>query len=289
MSLGFILRLAWRDWRGGELGLLVIALMVAVGTVTAVSLFVDRLHQALLKESATFLAADRYIGSSAEIPDEFRQAARDLGLETADTLSFPSMVFTEDDKNSLVSIKAVGPGYPLRGVLRVTDVPFTPPTVTTELPEPGEVWLDGRLFPSLAVELGDQVEVGYAKLTISKVLTSEPDRGGSMYDLGPRLLMRIEDVPATQVVQPGSRLSYRLLLRGKMARWTRSRISWRWMKIRISGGGESRSRARPLVRRSTGQRAFSCLAACWACCWQVSQWRFRPIAMPGVTTIMLAF
>jgi putative ABC transport system permease protein len=215
MSLGFILRLAWRDWRGGELGLLVIALMVAVGTVTAVSLFVDRLHQALLKESATFLAADRYIGSSAEIPDAFRVAARELGLETADTLSFPSMVFTEGEKNSLVSVKAVGPGYPLRGVLKVTDVPFTKPTVTTELPEPGEVWLDGRLFPSLAVELGDQVEVGYAKLTISKVLTSEPDRGGSMYDLGPRLLMRIEDVPATQVVQPGSRLSYRLLLRGE--------------------------------------------------------------------------
>jgi putative ABC transport system permease protein len=215
MSLGFILRLAWRDWRGGELGLLVIALMVAVGTVTAVSLFVDRLHQALLKESATFLAADRYIGSSAEIPDEFRQAALDLGLETADTLSFPSMVFTADEKNSLVSVKAVGPGYPLRGVLKVTDVPFTKPTETTDLPEPGEVWLDGRLFPSLGVELGDQVEVGYAALTISKVLTSEPDRGGSMYDLGPRLLMRLEDVPATQVVQPGSRLSYRLLLRGE--------------------------------------------------------------------------
>jgi putative ABC transport system permease protein len=214
MSLSFILRLAWRDWRGGELGLLVIALMVAVGTVTAVSLFVDRLHQALLKESSTFLAADRYIGSSAKIPDEFRQAAVELGLDTADTLSFPSMVFTADEKNSLVSVKAVGPGYPLRGVLRVTDVPFTPPVVTTELPEQGEVWLDGRLFPSLGVELGDQVEVGYAKLTISKVLTSEPDRGGSMYDLGPRLLMRIEDVPATQVVQPGSRLSYRLLLRG---------------------------------------------------------------------------
>jgi len=214
MSLSFILRLAWRDWRGGELGLLVIALMVAVGTVTAVSLFVDRLHQALLKESSTFLAADRYIGSSAKIPDEFRQAAAELGLDTADTLSFPSMVFTADEKNSLVSVKAVGPGYPLRGVLRVTDVPFTPPVVTTELPEQGEVWLDGRLFPSLGVELGDQVEVGYAKLTISKVLTSEPDRGGSMYDLGPRLLMRIEDVPATQVVQPGSRLSYRLLLRG---------------------------------------------------------------------------
>ncbi|MEM8769001.1 MAG: hypothetical protein AAGE43_16255, partial [Pseudomonadota bacterium] len=81
MNFAFILRLAWRDWRGGELGLLVIALMVAVGTVTAVSLFVDRLHQALLKESANFLAADRYIGSSQEIPEAFREAARDLGLD----------------------------------------------------------------------------------------------------------------------------------------------------------------------------------------------------------------
>lgn len=214
MSFAFILRLAWRDWRGGELGLLVIALMVAVGTVTAVSLFVDRLQQALLKESATFLAADRYIGSSQEIPEAFREAARDLGLETADTLAFPSMVFTADDRNELVSVKAVSVGYPLRGVLRVTDEPFTPGVVTSELPKTGEVWMDARLFPSLGLSLGDEIEVGYAKFRISKVLVTEPDRGGSMYDLGPRLLMRMEDVPVTRVVQPGSRLSYRLLLRG---------------------------------------------------------------------------
>ncbi len=214
MSLGLVLRLAWRDWRGGELGLLVIALMVAVGTVTAVSLFVDRLHQALLDESSTFLAADRYIGGSQEIPPEFREAALDRGLEIADTMSFPSMVFAGDDRNQLVSVKAVAAGYPLRGVLRITDEPFSPGVPTTELPPIGEVWMDSRLFPALDVALGDVIEVGLATLTVSRVLTNEPDRGGSMYDLGPRLLMRIEDVPATEVVQPGSRISYRLLLRG---------------------------------------------------------------------------
>jgi putative ABC transport system permease protein len=214
MNLRLILRLAWRDWRGGELGLLVIALMVAVGTVTAVSLFVDRLHQALLNESANFLAADRYIGSSQEIPESYREAALALGLTIADTMSFPSMVFTGDDRNELVSVKAVGPGYPLRGTLRVTDEPFTPGVPTSELPAVGEVWMDARLFPSLGVTIGDRIEVGFAELTIARVLTQEPDRGGSMYDLGPRLLMRIEDVPATEVVQPGSRISYRLLLKG---------------------------------------------------------------------------
>ena len=215
MNLAFVLRLAWRDWRGGELGLLVIALMVAVGTVTAVSLFVDRLHQALIQESATFLAADRYIGSSQAIPDEFRAAARALELDISDTMLFPSMVFVGAENNQLVSVKAVDDAYPLRGSLKTSDTPFTPGEVTTELPELGEVWLDSRLFPALGVSLGDEIEVGFATLRITRVLTQEPDRGGGMFDLGPRLLMRIADVPATQVVQPGSRISYRLLLRGE--------------------------------------------------------------------------
>ena len=214
MRLGLILRLAWRDWRSGELGLLLAALLVAVGSVTAVSLLVDRLQQALISESAEFLAADRYIGSGREIPDEFRQAARDLGLDVADTLSFPSMVFASDERNQLASVKAVSPGYPLRGTLIVADAPFGRGRPTGALPEPGEVWLDSRLFPALDVSLGDTVEVGLAELRVAGVLISEPDRGGSAFDFGPRVLMRLADVPATEVVQPGSRLSYRLLLRG---------------------------------------------------------------------------
>ncbi len=218
MKPALALRLAWRDWRSGELGLLLAALLVAVGSVTAVSLLVDRLQRALVHEAAEFLAADRYIGSTRPIPDAFRSQARRLGLETADTMSFASMVFAGDGAlarhNQLVSVKAVSAGYPLRGTLVVADAPFGPGQPTRDLPQPGHVWLDSRLFPALSVAIGDTVEVGLAKLTVSRVLVSEPDRGGSMWDLGPRLLMRLDDVPATGVVQPGSRLSYRLLLKG---------------------------------------------------------------------------
>jgi putative ABC transport system permease protein len=214
VRLSLALRLAWRDWRSGELGLLLTALLVAVGSVTAVSLLVDRLQQALISESAEFLAADRYIGSTREIPEAFREQAVELGLEIADTMSFPSMVFVGDERNQLVAVKAAGPGYPLRGTLIVADRPFARGAPTDELPRPGEVWLDSRLFPALGVAVGDTVEVGFATLTVSRVLVSEPDRGGSMWDMGPRLLMRLEDVPATEVVQPGSRLAYRLLLKG---------------------------------------------------------------------------
>ena len=205
-----------RDWRAGELRLLLAALLVAVGTVSAITFFVDRLHQALLAESTSFLAADRVLSGSQPIPDSFRDGAISQGLTISDTLLFPSMVYAETSaaRNQLVSVKAVSETYPLRGTLRIADEPFATDRPTETLPQRGEVWLDSRLFPSLGVALGDFVQVGYEKLKISRVLTSEPDRGGSFFDLGPRVLMRMADVPATRVIQPGSRIGYRLLLAG---------------------------------------------------------------------------
>jgi putative ABC transport system permease protein len=213
MNFQLVRRLAMRDLRAGEMGLLLVALLVAVGTVTSISLFVDRLQQALVTESANFLAADRQISSSNEIPESFRIAARERDLEVADTLVFPSMVFA-GDTNQLVSVKAVDGAYPIRGELIVSDVPFERGYPIDGVPQSGEIWLDSRLFPALGVALGDTVEVGVATLKIARVLVAEPDRGGSFFDLGPRLLMNMADVPATEVVQPGSRLSYRLLLGG---------------------------------------------------------------------------
>ena len=213
MNFALVRRMALRDVRSGEMGLLLVALIVAVGTVTSISLFVDRLHQALLLESSNFLAADRQISSSREIPQSFRDEAIARDIDLAETMVFPSMVFT-DDANQLVSVKAVAGTYPLRGELIVSDEPFKRGYPVDEIPPAGEVWLDSRLFPAMGVSLGDDIEVGLATLKISRVLVAEPDRGGSFFDLGPRLLMNIADVPATEVVQPGSRISYRLLLRG---------------------------------------------------------------------------
>ena len=216
MNVRLILRLVARDWRAGELRLLLAALLVAVGTVSAITFFVDRLHQALLAESTSFLAADRVLSGGQPIPDSFRDGAISQGLVISDTLLFPSMVYAETSaaRNQLVSVKAVSETYPLRGTLRIADEPFATDRPTESLPQRGEVWLDSRLFPSLGVALGDFVQVGYEKLKISRVLTSEPDRGGSFFDLGPRVLMRMADVPATRVIQPGSRIGYRLLLAG---------------------------------------------------------------------------
>ena len=216
MTLSLALRLAMRDWRAGELRLLLAALLLAVGAVTAVSLFVDRLQRALVAESATLLGADRVIDSSRAIPQRFRELAEARGLALADVIRFPSMVSpAAAEASRLASVKAVTPGYPLRGTLRIADEPFGRGRRTDGLPARGEVWLDSRLFPALDVRVGDAVSVGYAQFTVAAVLASEPDRGGGFLEFAPRLLMRAEDVPATRVIQPGSRIRYRLQLAGR--------------------------------------------------------------------------
>ena len=240
MTVSLVLRFAARDWRAGELRLLLAALLLAVGAVSAISLFVDRLQRALIAESTSFLGADRTIDSSRAIPDRFRELAGAEGLTTVDLVSFPSMVFSGEDVSQLASVKAVEAGYPLRGVLRIADEPFGDSRATDALPAVGEVWMDSRLFPALGLSVGDQVSVGYADLTVGGILASEPDRGGSFFDFAPRLLMRVEDVPATQVIQPGSRISYRLQLAGSDAALRalyeaiegELRPNYRWRNIR---------------------------------------------------------
>ena len=219
MTPALAVKFAMRDWRAGELRLLIAALLVAVGSVSSITLFVDRLQRAIEAESTSFLGADRVIGGSREIPERFRDLAREEGLAYADVITFNSMVFADasgSDRNQLASVKAVAPGYPLRGVARIATEPFARGVPTRDVPGVGEVWMDSRLFPALGVEVGDRVAVGYANFTVTAVLAGEPDRGSFM-EFGPRLLMRVEDIPATQVVQPGSRIGYTLMLAGKDA------------------------------------------------------------------------
>ena len=214
MNVGLALRLLWRDWRSGELTLLLASLIIAVSTVTTITLFVDRLNQALLQESATFLAADRVIASSDPVDPQFYAEASRRNIETASTIQFLSMVFSAD-RAQFSSVKAVSDGYPLRGRLIASDEPFVGGFVAEGGPPPGEIWLESRLAPSLGVGIGDLVDIGAASFRVGRILIKEPDRGGGFTDTGPRVMMNIADVPATEVVQPASRVSYRALFAGE--------------------------------------------------------------------------
>lgn len=226
------LKLLWRDWRAGELTLLLTSLVIAVSTVTTVSLFVDRLQQALLTESATFLAADKVISSDEPIDTEIVDYATSLGLRTSETLGFLSMVFSEE-RAQFTSVKAVDQHYPLRGKLIAGDEPFVRGAPVDTGPAPGEIWIESRLFPSLDVAPGDLLDVGVSSIPVTRVLIKEPDRGGGFSNAGPRVLMNMADVPATEVVQPGSRLTYRYLFAGDRKRLAQFEL---WVKPRLGLG-----------------------------------------------------
>ncbi|MBL4827461.1 MAG: FtsX-like permease family protein, partial [Spongiibacteraceae bacterium] len=207
------LRLLWRDWRGGELGILVASLIIAVSIVTGISLFAERLQQGIVAQSSHFLAADRVLQSLREVDSQWLDYARDKGLRQAQILSFQSMVFA-GDAMQLASVKVVSDSYPLLGQLEVSDKAFIDTYKTKDSPASGEVWLDSRLLPLLNITVGEKITVGEAQLRVTRVVINEPDRGGSFYSFGPRVLMNIKDIQATQVVQPGSRVKYRYLFAG---------------------------------------------------------------------------
>ena len=204
------LRLLWRDWQGGELRLLLIALVMAVTSVTGIALFTDRLERALLLESANMLAADRIVGGRGELPEAVLVEGQSRGLRTAQTLSFASMAFS-DSGNLLVAAKAVTDSYPLRGEVIISEEAFARGRPIASGPRPGEVWLEARALSALNIDVGDSVFVGEAELTVNQIIITEPDRaGGSVMDnAGPRLMLNMADVAATNVVQLGSRATLR--------------------------------------------------------------------------------
>src|SRR5712675_1913445 len=240
------LRMLVRDWRAGELRVLALALVLAVGGVASVSFFADRVRQALTREAHQVLGADVLMTADHAWAPEFRDEIARRGLSGAESISFVSMARSGDEA-LLAAVKAVTPGYPLRGKLRIAPGPNTPDADTDAIPPQGTVWLDERMMAELKVRTGGAVELGRARFRVGAVLTLEPDRGVSFMNFAPRLMMRLDDLPATGLVQPGSRISYQLLAAGEREA---IRQLEQWAKARLSRGEriDSLDNARPEVR-----------------------------------------
>lgn len=210
------LRLLLRDWRAGELSVLAAALLIAVSALTAVAFLTDRVGQAVALRAAESLAADLRIASTQPIGDAYLERARAAGLRTARTASMPSVVFA-GEANTLAGVLAASPGYPLRGELRTSDRLLGTAETADGIPQPGEAWASPRLLARLGADTGTEIEVGATRLKLSRVLDHRPDEGFRFADLAPTLLINQTDLMATGLVQPGSRVSYRMLFAGHRA------------------------------------------------------------------------
>ena len=141
----------WRDFRSGELNLLVLSVVLAVAALSAVGFFSDRLQAGLWRDARQLIGGDAVVVSDKPTAENFLQKAQQLGLKTNATLSFPSMARADDaqgGETKLVALKAVSEGYPLRGQLTLLSVEGASPSdnsksqVTRQVPSSGQAWVD---------------------------------------------------------------------------------------------------------------------------------------------------
>ena len=262
MQLGW--RNLWRDLRSGELNLLVLSVVLAVAALSAVGFFSDRLQAGLWRDARQLIGGDAVVVSDKPTAENFVQKAKQLGLKTNATLSFPSMARADDaqgGETKLVALKAVSEGYPLRGQLTLrndsdngtADNPTS--LATRQVPSSGKAWVDPALLDVLNIKLGDKLWLGDQSFQISALIDREPDRGAGFMNFAPRVMVNLIDIPATGLVQPASRLSYRLAVAGeesqanvqKFIQWAREEVA----KPEVRGVQvESMESGRPELRQT---------------------------------------
>ncbi|HEY4340416.1 MAG TPA: FtsX-like permease family protein [Steroidobacteraceae bacterium] len=206
-ALRLALRTLLREWRSGELGVLLLALTTAVAALTGVGFLVGRIDTAVREQATQVLAADLRISSTQPLTENLFTGAARRGVRSASIQTLLSVVF-RGDESQLANVEAVSAGYPLRGTLLVADQPFATGTPTQAIPGPGEVWPSSKLLATLGGGIGTQLSIGAATFKVTRVLIARPDQGANLSDLAPSLIMNLKDLPATQLIQPGSRVSY---------------------------------------------------------------------------------
>jgi len=264
-TLALALRLIARDWRAGELRVLIAAIVLAVASVGTVAFFADRVKGGLAQQANTLLGADLLVSGDRPLPDAYAAQARALGLATSPAIRFNSMVQQADAGGGnavLTDVKAVSDGYPLRGSLALAVPGSTERRAAQGIPAPGEAWIDTRLADRLGAHVGSKLAVGEATLAVTAIVAQDPEIAGLTFAPGPKLLLNLRDVPATNLLQPGNRATWRLLVAerdaGSLARFRD------WIGERLAPGQrvETVRDLRPEVRQ-TLERAerFLSLAA----------------------------
>ncbi len=259
-------RLAWkllrRDWAGGELGILIVTLMVAVTAVSSINFFSERIKIAMVEESSTFIGADLQISGPREADSRWFDEASGRNIQSAKSLLFASVV-ASDNAFQLASIRSVDTVFPLKGSLQLA-TSNNQETAINYKPSSGEVWVDSTLFDKLKIKIGDRVEVGVAEFVVSGIIESEPGRGGRLLNFVPRLVMNMDDVDATGVISPGSRLNWQYQFVGQREDindynlWLSEQLDTTWSVVGGTAGAPNLQRT---LGRAEGFLALSSLVS----------------------------
>ena len=199
MELSLAWRLFKRELQQGQLLLIILAITLAVLSVSGLARVSERLQVAINGEASAFIAADRIIDSPVIIDPTILAKAEELGLKHVTNMQFNSMVYS-GDKFQLVTVRAVEVGYPLKGEIELAT------GKTKALPKADEIWFETRLGGLLGYP--KSIELGNSEFVLSNEISRLPDAGFNPFASSPIVLMRMEDVAKTGVIQPGSRVTY---------------------------------------------------------------------------------
>jgi len=255
-TLRLALRMLSRDWRAGELTVLIAAMVLAVASIGTVGFFADRVKGALAQQANLLLGADALISGDRPLPDAYAAEARKRALASTPVLKFNSMVQRGGGDAAaggavLADVKAVAPGYPLRGAIMLVDAGSAGGVRAQGIPPRGEAWPDARLAARLGVATGDRIAVGDAVLAVGAIVQQEPEVASGLLAIGPRLLLNLDDVPATNLLQPGNRAVWRLLVADTAGRGTLDPyLGWLQPELKPGQRMENVRDLRPEVRQT---------------------------------------
>ncbi|KAA2284455.1 ABC transporter permease [Arenimonas fontis] len=245
------LRLAWRQFRrdlgSGDIRILLAALVLAVTAVCSVGFVTDRAERALALEANRLLGGDAVLRADAPIVGALREAASAPGLRAAETVGFPSMV-RAGEALRLGELRALGEGFPLRGQFVLRDAAGRE-APAPGVPAPGTVWLSRAGADTLGARIGDRIGVGLREFELAALVVQEPDAALDYFNTAPRLFLALADLESTGLVQPGSRITYRLAVAGTPAAVERFTTS---VGDKLDRGQrlETAAEARPEIRRA---------------------------------------
>ena len=217
-QLTLALRMFRRNAKSIEARVLLVALLIAVMSVTTVSFFADRVESALNRQANELIAADMVVISDKPVASRFRDEASRLNLRIAETTTFPSMVSGDQENGqgvNLAELKAITDGFPLRGKLRIAESPIAESRDAVGIPAPGTIWVPEVLLARINAKVGDDLRVGALKLKVTAIIIKEPDSVLDYFGIAPRVMLNMQDLPGTRLLQVGSRATYRYLLSGE--------------------------------------------------------------------------
>ncbi|MDD9857458.1 MAG: FtsX-like permease family protein [Gammaproteobacteria bacterium] len=231
-QLRFAARQLAREWKAGELSVLLLALVVAISSHTAISYFTERISATMTASANDVIGGDLVLSSGRAVAPQVLDRAADLGLSRAHAVQFPSVI-NAGDEILLVGVKAVDDGYPLKGSVKTAAELYGPTRAVAAGPAAGEAWVEARVFHELQLAPGDPFELGSSRFTASRILAFEPDRGRNFYSFTPRVLINAGDLGATGILQPGSRVRHRHMFAGAPQAVAEYRA---WLEPRLQPG-----------------------------------------------------